>query len=177
MALPHGRPRPVAAVAAAAGQPEEERRKDWTAAQLLDFFLSGEELPRYVPGEPRGLAPALAAPRAARELLLELGELYGVEEWNEEAFREFVLGRALKTWKPGTVVTGTDGRYRVAGAICPVLPAAARDPRACRMCQLVQEAMARGAAPEKRVEVAFPETIVGGGDRCVAEIRFLPRRE
>ncbi|MGQ0536406.1 MAG: hypothetical protein ACT4PT_10065, partial [Methanobacteriota archaeon] len=144
---------------------------DARAASVFRRNLRPEALPRFVPGEPAGLAAAETAAAIAPRILDGLAEIYGIREWDEATFLTFYVGRALPAWRGLLDVDIDDGRLRVAGPYCPLAPAARGDPRVCHMCRLVHEAAARIAAPGVFTEIRWDRLVPRGDVECAMVVR------
>lgn len=142
------------------------------AGALLDAYLADRALPPYVPGEPSGLAAALAAAETAPEFLESLAEVFGVDRWDEETFLRVYLMGALAQWRTGTVVASTEDRLRVLGPSCPLRQAVRRDPRACQACRAFHEHVARLALRERVDAVTFDRLISEGASVCDMSIHL-----
>lgn len=138
-------------------------------ARALLRELRHEALPPYVPGETPGVVALAAAERAARALLRMAARKHKLDHWDWPTFRAFfledVFGAALAAdveQRPGEVALVT--------RTCPLREEAARDPRACRWCQMVPEAAARLAVPDEVREVRHDALITAGAPACVTRV-------
>lgn len=149
--------------------------KDLAAARLLDTAIDPEELPVYVPGEPWGLAALEVATAIAPALMDALAELYGLDTWDAETFRDHYLGGALAAWRAGLHIEDTGDEIHIGGVACPLLSAASRDPRACHMCQLMHQAAARYAMGGQVDDLRFDALVTHGDATCEATLALRDR--
>ncbi len=149
--------------------------RDLAAARLLDAAIDPGKLPAFIPGEPWGLAALEVATEITPALMDALAELYGLDAWDRESFREHYLGGALAAWRGDLHVQDAGDEIHLGAVGCPLLVQARRDPRACHMCQLVHEAAARHAMPGTVEEVRFERLIARGDDTCEATVELEDR--
>lgn len=139
---------------------------DTQAARLLGRILGGRYLGPYLPGEPSGLVATMAARRLAPGFVDQLARIYGVREWDFDAFRRAFVEGALLAWQGASVVEEYEDGVRVVSSTCPILPLAGSDPRACQMCRAFQAEVAREALGEAFQEVDWESTILQGAPEC-----------
>lgn len=145
-----------------------ERRRRALGGLLLRRTLERVVAPRA------GRADPAAAAAAADAFLWELGRAYDVEHWDLHELRRAFLEGALEGWRP-TTVQADALQIRVAGATCPFLAAAARDPSACQACQAFLAAVPRLAAPRHVQDVVFEALPTRGDPACSFRVVLASR--
>lgn len=150
-----------------------EAAKDLMAARVLQHYHEAGDLPAFLPGEPNAVAALATAPRHAPHVLSALARIYGVTEWDADAYRRYYLERALAAWTGGARVESTPEGLRVVTRSCPVFAEASRDFRVCQACRLLKEATARLASGGELEDVRHERLLMVGDEACVMALDGL----
>lgn len=152
-----------------------DTEKDALAASLLRGCVSGCALPPHLSGTSNVIVSALAASKAAPELLETLAEVYDVRDWDFDAFRRVFVEGAFAYWKLGTRVLYTGSRFRGISPRCPVGWEVQTNARVCQMCRALTKQAAQTAIAVDVEESTFDQFIARGDAVCAMTIKTTRR--
>ncbi len=140
--------------------------------RLVEYHHPARHLPPFVPGSVPALEACDLGSRAARRLLRDLADRYGIDEWSRESFETLVIAEGFAMWKSGSHVAFDESGLRMRSPICPVPSAMDGDPRACRACRAFHVAVAREALGDDVVDAGVDEVITEGAPACDFVLRY-----
>lgn len=141
------------------------------AGALLDRRLRDSRAP---PPERGARALDDAGRRLASSFMRDLAAIYGVDAWSLASFRRAYVEGALASWKPGTTARMREERLRVESPGCPLEAEAARDPAACRACQVFHAHAAQIALECDFKGVTFHALATEGAPACLFSFEVTP---